>query len=246
MPSGEILSLDARSCKPLQQIFRGYVAGIRAGQSASVYALTLVTARRETRRFSPPDIHVSLIAQLVCSRRAWSERKRRRASEQERERERERERGERGRGRRRRIRTFYNRGDVLSDVRRELSQKIEHRVLSRVPDAQVDPSVQECPHHLHLPAERRLVHRGPRGRPGVHVDARRQQHLHHGSETDIFIFSFFFSSTPLPPIFLLGLNYGQMLFLLFSSFFVDGWENRETVVFWTKQVKIYITVDVCK
>ena len=60
MPSGEILSLDARSCKPLQQIFRGYVAGIRAGQSASVYALTLVTARRETRRFSPPDIHVRL------------------------------------------------------------------------------------------------------------------------------------------------------------------------------------------
>ena len=95
MPSGEILSLDARSCKPLQQIFRGYVAGIRAGQSASVYALIPVTARRETRRFSPPDIHVSLIAQLVCSRRAWSERKRRRASEQERERERERERGER-------------------------------------------------------------------------------------------------------------------------------------------------------
>ena len=241
MPSGEILSLDARSCKPLQQIFRGYVAGIRAGQSASVYALTLVTARRETRRFSPPDIHVSLIAQLVCSRRAWSERKRRRASEQERERKRERERGERGRGRRRRIRTFYNRGDVLSDVRRELSQKIEHRVLSRVPDAQVDPSVQECPHHLHLPAERRLVHRGPRGRPGVHVDARRQQHLHHGSETDIFIFSFFF---PLPPSLLFFFS-DWIMARCFFFFFLFLQMDEKTVkqlllFFWTKQVKIYI------
>lgn len=133
------------------------------------------------------------------------------AREGERERERK---NEVGAGR---ICTFYHRGDVLSDVRRELSQKIEHRVLSRVPDAQVDPSVQECPHHFHLAAERRLVHRGPRGRPRVHVDARRQQHLHHSSETDIFIFSFFS-----PPIFLFGLNYGQMLFLFFFFLFVDG------------------------
>lgn len=202
MPSGEILSLDARSCKPFQQIFRGYVAGIRAGQSTRfIHLYTRVTARRETRRFSPPDIRlVNCTARLLgtCRRR-----------------ERERE--------SRRIRTFYHRGDVLSDVRRELSQKIEHRVLSRVPDAQVDPSVQECPHHFHLPAERRLVHRGPRGRPRVHVDARRQQHLHHSSETDVFIFSFFF-----PPIFLFGLNYGQTLFLLFLSlfFFFCRWMRK--------------------
>lgn len=73
MPSGEILSLDARSCKPFQQIFRGYVAGIRAGQSTRfIHLYTRVTARRETRRFSPPDIRlVNCTARLLgtCRRR---------------------------------------------------------------------------------------------------------------------------------------------------------------------------------
>lgn len=135
------------------------------------------------------------------------------AREGERERERK---NEVGAGR---IRTFYHRGDVLSDVRRELSQKIEHRVLSRVPDAQVDPSVQECPHHFHLAAERRLVHRGPRGRPRVHVDARRQQHLHHSSETEIFIFSFFS-----PPYFSFRIELWPDAFSFF--FFVCRWMRK--------------------
>lgn len=190
------------------KFFEGTLAGI--GAIGSVIHLWQLAERHVVFLH---QIYVSLIAQLVCSGRAWGEK-------------------ERERERRGRIRTFYHGGDVLSDVRRELSQKIEHRVLSRVPDAQVDPSVQECPHHFHLAAERRLVHRGSRGRPRVHVDARRQQHLHHSSETDrcIFLFCLFCS------FFSFRIELWPDAFF----FFVDGRENVKLFLDETGEKYIYI------
>lgn len=78
-------------------------------------------------------------------------------------------------------RTFNHSSYILSNVRRELPQQIEHRVVPGVLDGEVDSAIEERPYNLHLAAERGLVHRRAGRCSGVDVHPRREQHFHASS-----------------------------------------------------------------
>lgn len=208
MPSCEILSLDARSCKPFRQIFRGDVSRYRGNR----LGYTLMTARRETRRFSPPDIRlVNCTARLLgtCMRR-----------------ERERERDEVGYALfitavmswvtcggncPRRSSTVFCRE---SRMPRSTPLSRSARTTSILPQ-----SAASC---IAVPADV-LVFTSTPAASNTSTTALKP--------TGVFSFFAYFVL-----FFLFGLNYGQMLFF----FFVDGRENVKLFLDETGEKYIYI------
>lgn len=67
------------------------------------------------------------------------------------------------------ILTFNNGRNIVCHVRWKLSEEIEHRVVPRVANAEVDTAVQQGPHDLHLTAQGGLVHRRPGRSPRIDV-----------------------------------------------------------------------------